>query len=150
MKWLSISSDSRQKVYELRQNKETLLTLTYHPASRTIRISADDEKRVFLLGKEGFIHSRTVLQNEYGIRMGQLSHDGNQEGHGNIEFSQEQFNFIVQDDSPAKAAIYKNGDILLVCELPEILESHKKRDHDLLMLTLCWYISAAVKEEEYA
>ena len=152
MKWFLINNDSQQKVYELRTSKEKLLTLTHHPTSGTIRISTRDEKRVFLFGREGFIRNRTVLRNEYGIRMGQLSHEGGQISQGNIEISDEPFNYILQNADPVKAAIYKNGDILIVCELPEISKSYTNNDHDLLILTLCWYLAVAVKrqEEQYA
>ena len=148
MKWLSISGDSREKIYELRENKETLLTLAFHPASGTIRISTDDEKRVFLIEKEGFLRSRMVLRNEYGIKMGQINHDGSQEIHGNIDISEDQFTYTLNGSSPVKVAIHKNGNILFVCELPDILKTQQRRDHDVLILTLGWYISYAVKKEE--
>ncbi len=70
MKWLLKSNNPRQETYELRNAREPLLTLIYHPVSGTLRISAHDEKRVFLIGREGFLRRRTVLRNEYGIRMG--------------------------------------------------------------------------------
>lgn len=151
MKWLSISSESRQRIYELRENQEKLLDLTYHPASGTIRISTNDEKRVFLIGREGFIRSRVVLRNEYGIRMGQLSHEGGQDNQGNIEISGEQFNYTLENKSN-KSALYKNGEILVVFDLPEASRSFSNgADNDLLILTLCWYFFVAVKmqEEEY-
>ncbi|MFI5185263.1 MAG: hypothetical protein ACHQF0_00905 [Chitinophagales bacterium] len=152
MEWLSINDDPRQRIYELWTNKEKSLILAYHPTSRTIRISTGDERRVFLIGREGFRRNRTVLRNEYGIRIGQLSHDSGQVNQGNIEVSGEQYNYILQDVIPARAAIYKNGDMLAECELPEVSKNAKGSDHDLLILTLCWYLDVAVKkeEEEYA
>src|SRR6266705_2398950 len=122
MKWLLISISSRQEIYELRNSKEKLLTLTYHPTSGTLRISADDEKRVFLIGREGFLRRRTVLRNEYGVRMGQLSYDNNLENQGNIDIDDERFNYILQANIPSKAAIYRNTEMLVVCELPAILK----------------------------
>src|SRR6266496_2317380 len=107
MKWLLISISSQQEVYELRNSKEKLLTLAYHPTSGTLRISSEDEKRVFLIGREGFLRRRTVLRNEYGVRMGQLSYDNNLENEGNIDIDDEQFNYILQANIPSKAAIYQ-------------------------------------------
>src|SRR4030095_13978321 len=72
MKWTSVSTKSRQEIYELWDAEEKLLTLIFHPDSGSVRITADNEKRVFLVGREGLLRSRTVLGNEYGIRMAQL------------------------------------------------------------------------------
>ena len=148
MKWLSVFSDSRQKIFELKASKEKLLTLAYHPLSNTIRITADDEKRVFLIGRKGFRKKQTVLQNEYGIRMGQLINEGGQEEHGNIDVYQDHYNYSLHNFL-SKATIYKNDDVMAECELPKISKSD---NHDLLMLALCWYMTTSVRnpEEVYA
>jgi hypothetical protein len=153
MKWLLISISSQQEVYELRNSKEKLLTLAYHPTSGTLRISADDEKRVFLIGREGFLRRRTVLRNEYGVRMGQLSYDNNQENQGNIDVENEQFNYILENDLSSKATIYRNTEMLAVCELPAISKNDSNSEnYDLLILMLCWYMSTSVRKqvEEFA
>jgi hypothetical protein len=147
MKWLSVFSDSRQKIFELKASKDKLLTLTYHPLSNTIRISANDEKRVFLIGRKGFRKKQTVLQNEYGIRMGQLINEGGQDERGNIDVYEDHYNYLLHDS--AKATIYKNEDLFAECELPRISKSD---NHDLLMLALCWYMTTSVRNhvEMYA
>jgi len=147
MKWLLINSSLRQEIYELWNSDEKLLTIYSHPDKGTLRIATDDEKRVFLIGKEGFLRSRTVLRNEYGIRMGQLTYDGIEENLGHIEVYDEELTYKIQNGSPAEAIIYKNGESLLTCELPAVAKAH-----DLLILALCWYITTAVKIkiEEYA
>ena len=153
MKWLLISISSQRGIYELRNSKEKLLTLIYHPASGTLRISADDEKRVFLIGREGFLRRRTVLRNEYGVRMGQLNYDNNQDNQGNIDVDNEQFNYILQNDLSSKAAIYRNTEMLVVCELPAISKNdNNSENYDLLILMLCWYMSTSVRKqvEEFA
>ena len=152
MKWLSTNSDARQRIYELRTNREVFVTLTYHPQAGTIRISSGNEERVFLVGREGFLRSRTVLRNEYGIWMGQLSHDGGQnDAQGNIEISGEEFHYTLQRTSPARAVLYKNNDTLAVCELPDLTRNGRGSDDpDLLMLALCWFVSDTVKRSEMA
>jgi hypothetical protein len=59
------------------------------PLPGTLRISADDEKESFLIGREGFLRRRTVLRNEYGIRIGQLTYDNNQDNQGMIDVYEE-------------------------------------------------------------
>ncbi len=152
MKWLSITTRVQEKIYELWNSKEKLLALAYHPASGTLRISADDEKRVFLIGREGFLRRRTVLRNEYGIRIAQLIYDNNQDNQGTIDAYGEDFTYILHDDPNPKASIYRNGEMLAVTELPAISEDINSDNYDLLMLVLCWYSSTTVKKqmEEYA
>jgi hypothetical protein len=152
MKWLSITTRVQEKMYELWNSKEKLLTVVYHPASGTIRVAADDEKRVFLIGREGFLRRRTVLRNEYGIRVGQLTYDSNQDNQGMIDVYEEDFNYTLQGDPKPSASIYRNAERLAVSELPAISEDITSDNYDLLMLILCWYISTTVKKrmEEYA
>ena len=147
MKWLLVSSSSRQEIYELWNSHEKLLTIYSHPDKGTFRIATGDAKRVFLIGKEGFLRSRTVLRNEYGVRMGQLIYDGIQENQGSVLVYDEEFYYHIGSGSPTEAVIYKNSEILVRCELPAVA-----KDHDLLILALCWYITTAVKIkiEEYA
>jgi hypothetical protein len=147
MKWLLVSSSLRQEMYELWNSDEKLLTIYSHPDKGTLRIATDDAKRVFLVGKEGFLRSRMVLRNEYGVRMGQLISDGMQETQGSLVVYDEEFYYHIGNDSPREAVIYKNSEILVTCELPAVA-----KDHDLLILALCWYITTTVtiKIEQYA
>jgi hypothetical protein len=146
MKWLSITTRVQEKIYELWNSKEKLLALAYHPASGTLRMSADDEKRVFLIGREGFLRRRTVLRNEYGIRIGQLTYDSNQDNEGLIDVYEEDFTYVLQSDPNPKASIYRNTVLLAVAELPAISEDINSDNYDLLMLVLCWYMSTTVKK----
>jgi hypothetical protein len=145
MKWLSVTSNSRVEVYELWNSKEKLLTVNYHPGNGALRLVADDERRIFLIDKEGFLRSRTVLRNEYGIRIGQLTYENNQENQGRIEIDDDDFNYVTQSALPPKAAVYKNNNMVTVCELPAASKSS-----DLLLLMLCWFISLAVTKQPHS
>jgi len=152
MKWLAITTRVQEKIYELWNSREKLLTLAYHPASGTLRVSADDKQRVFLIGRKGFLRRRTVLRNEYGIRIGQLTYDNNQDNQGLIDVYEEDFNYALQGDPNPKAIIYRNTEVLAASELPVISQDINSDNYDLLMLMLCWYISTTIKRqvEEYA
>lgn len=117
MRWLS-TNKSGQEVYELWNTKEKLLTLTCQHSSGTLRITADDEKRVFLIGREGFLRSRTVLRNEYGIRIGQLNYENSQDNTGTIAFNNEKFNYAIRNHSHLQLVITKNDETIATCELP--------------------------------
>ncbi len=152
MKWLSITTRAQEKIYELWNSKKKLLALAYHPASGTLRVSSDDEKRVFLIGREGFLRRRTVLRNEYGIRIGQLAYDNNQDNQGTIDVYEKHFTYTLQNDPDPKASIYGTSELLVASDLPVISEDINSDNYDLLMLMLCWYTSATVKKQiaEYA
>jgi len=152
MKWLSITTRVQEKIYELWNSNERILALAYHPASGTVRVSADDERRVFLIGREGLLRRRTVLRNEYGIRVCQLIYDNNQENQGIINLYEEDFTYLLQNDPDPKASLYRGTEPLVIFELPAISEDINSDNYDLLMLILCWYVATTVKRsvEEYA
>ena len=153
MKWLSISKKSGQEIYELWNTKEKLLTLTCQTSSGSLRITTGNEKRVFLIGKEGFLRNRTVLRNEYGIRIAQLSYENNQDNSGFIDFDNERFNYTIRNHFLPELVLYKNGETIASCELPAIeKENFNSENQDFLILALCWYLFTVVKRqtEEYA
>lgn len=147
MKWLLVSSHSRHEIYELWNGQEKILSINYHADKGSLRIDAHNEKRAFLIGKQGFLRSRTVLRNEYGIRMGQINYDSSQENQGSVEVYDDQFTYLIQNTPSRKATIYRNAEMLATCELPAVA-----KNDGLLVLTFCWYISSGVetKLKEYA
>ena len=84
--------------------------------------------------------------------MGQLTIDANLENQGAIDIYKEGFTYLLQHNGAAKTSIYKNGEMIITCELPDVSENINSDNYDLLMLTLCWYVSASVKKQvaEYA
>jgi hypothetical protein len=152
MKWTSVSKKSRQEIYELWDTEEKLLTLIYHPDSGSLRITADNEKRVFLVGREGLLRSRTVLRNEYGIWMSQLNYENAYDSIGTIDFDNEKLTYSIQKHFSSDLTIYRNGESLITCELPPAQKESYLQDHDFLILTLCWYLFSIVRRdaEEYA
>lgn len=150
MKWLSLSNNSRHEIYELWNNEVKLLTLAFQPGPGTLRISTGEEKRVFLLGREGFLRSRTVLRNEYGIRMGQLSYESSQDNSGYLEYNNEKFNYSIEKDLLPILVISKQGETFAVCELPVVSKKNFKISNDLLILTLSWYIFTSVGKIQVA
>ena len=57
MKWQLALSSEQQEVYELWHNDKKLLQLDFHPFTNSARIQYADEKRVFLIRKEGFLRN---------------------------------------------------------------------------------------------
>jgi hypothetical protein len=92
--------------YELWHNEKKLLTLFVHPFTNSARIEYAAEKRVFMIRKEGFLRNKTVLRNEYGVRMGQLGHDKSNASEGQIELDGEKFFYIIHNHPVPELVIY--------------------------------------------
>ena len=152
MKWLLISKRSGHEMYELWDSEGKLVTLSFHPGSGSLRITADDEKRVFLVGREGVLRPRTVLRNEYGVRITLLVYENGNDNIGTIDFDNEKFTYSIQNHVAPDLTIYRNGESLVTCELPSAQKEEPYENYDFLVLTLCWYLFSIVKRhaEEFA
>lgn len=149
MKWESVTSTLGYSVYALWNNGRKLVTLVYNFSSNAARIEYADEKRVFLVRKEGFMKNRTVLRNEYGVRIGYAGTENNESF---IELENERFFYSIENKDLPSVTIYKDSKDhpLAVCELnvnkvPNLHTSDKEkiiRDdaHYSLLMTLCWYL----------
>jgi hypothetical protein len=162
MQWEKVSSASEQEIYELRNKEKKLLKVDFHPATNSARIEYADERRVFLIRKEGFLRNKTVLCTEYGFRLGQLVRE-NKESF--IELNHERFYYTIRNNPLAELVIYKEfkDQPLVVCGLNvnksnsfvQIIKDKILSTNILsaLVLALCWYIFLPVDREnrlEYA
>jgi hypothetical protein len=150
MKWEAVASTIGYPVYALWNNGKKLVTLVFNPSSSAARIEYGDEKRVFLIRKEGFLKNRTVLRNEYGVHIG---HTGSENNEDFVVLDNERYFYSVNNNSREPAlTIYKEDKQhpVAVCELAveakdmqiDLAGKTKIKDeakHNLL-LTLCWYL----------
>lgn len=155
MKWEKTSSTARQEIYELQDNDQILLTLEFHPATNSARIERAGEKRVFLFRKEGFLRNKTVLCNEYGVRLGQLLQE-NKENFILLNHNQEKYFYTIRQRFPPELLIYKESGNhpLVICELDgetgnlSFQTGKIKNIHACLLLALCWYVFLSVAKEK--
>jgi hypothetical protein len=163
MKWEIAVSTPNKEVYELWHKDKKLLSIDFHPFTNSARIEYAAEKRVFLIRKEGFLRNKTVLCNEYGVRLGQMLFENKE---NIIELNKERFTYSIQNNPSPELIIYKESKDrpLVVCGLNihnnDLGSSHAKKDRALpasvqssLLLALCWYMFLPVAKEtalEYA
>jgi len=147
MKWETVTSTIEESVFALWNNGKKLITLVFHPASSAARVEYADERRVFLIRQEGLLKNRTVLCNEYGIRM---VHAGSENNRPFIELDQERFFYNVDNKQEPAVTIYKESKDkpLAVCALalPDHIQGNaaqNKAKYGLLM-TLCWYLKTRI------
>lgn len=156
MRWQIIISTRKQEIYELWNKEKKLLTLDFHPATNSARIDHADEKRVFLIRKEGFLKNKIVLCNEYGIRLGQLVYENKDNF---IELNNERFFYAIQNKPKNRVTIYKESieHPLVVCELNitkinASLKIDEEKTHPInalssLLLALSWYVLVPVVQD---
>lgn len=152
MKWQTVTSTIGYSVYALWNNGRKLVTLVFNPSMNTARVEYADEKRVFLIRKEGFLKNKTVLRNEYGIRIG---HTGSEKNEDFIVLDNERFFYSVSDEKEPAVAIYKESkdQPIAVCGLDVQEGNHsvlpgrslKEDTRQSLLMTLCWYLFQPVK-----
>lgn len=116
MIWETFTSTIGQTVYTLCNNGKKLVTLVFNSSSNAARIEYADEKRVFLIRDEGFRKNKTVLRNEYGIRIG---HTGSENNENFIELNNQRYFYAVDDKQQPAMTIYKESieQPLVICKL---------------------------------
>lgn len=156
MQWETSQSQSGQKEYILWHKNDKVLTLHFHPATNAARVESAREKRVFQIRKEGFLKSKTVMRNEYGVLIGQVRHENKE---NTIEMENERFFYFTRKRQLSEIIVYKESkeEPVAVCTL-NIEALNFSKDNSLpgklesgLLLSLCWYLeNRKVKERESA
>jgi hypothetical protein len=156
MRWESITSASNNEVYHLYKDDKKILTITFNPFSSSARVECEKEKRVFLIRKEGFRRNKTVLRNEYGIKIGELGND-NKENY--IDVNDERFYYAIQNNPLAELVLFKESKDrpFVTCGLstkegdPSVTFTKDKKlsntTHPGLLMALCWYMFLPVAKE---
>jgi hypothetical protein len=153
MKWELTKATNEHEVYELISGDKKLLTLELNSFSQAARVQCNNEKRVFVIRKEGFLRNKTVIRNEYGFKVGELG-------------SENQQNFITVDDekfyysyrnNPLAELMIKNDkqQTIASCALSTKLgrtniHMHGNKDDvssAALLMAICWYLFLPVAKE---
>ena len=156
MNWKSAFKASQQEIYELWHEGKKLLSLEYHPFTNSARIQYEHTKRVFMLRKEGFLRNRTVLRDEYGIRIGQLGFEKPAQTKGTIELHEKKFSFSLENH-PEKQLVIRNENEakpLVICGLSDAegagsvkVDRGAASTEQFLVMALCWYLFLPVAKE---
>lgn len=151
MKWIHIPSSANHEVYELLENDQKILSLFYNPLTGTARIDCFHEKRVFVMQKERFKKSRTIIRNEYGIKMGLVEEDKLSPGNGIIEFNENQYHYLLNSLPVPEYILYKESMEQPVTSFQIILQNnftglniagnilYTPAVYASLLMAVCWY-----------
>lgn len=156
MRWESITTSSDHETYHLYKDDKKILTLILNPFSNSARVECEKEKRVFLIRKEGFRRNKTVVRNEYGIKIGEF---GQENKENFIDVNDERFFYSTRNNPLAELVLYKESKEkpFVTCGL-NMEEGntgvHFKKDkkladtsHPGLLMALCWYMFLPISKD---
>ena len=159
MRWEPVASNSGNEVYHLYKDDKKILSVNLNPFSNAARVECDKQKRVFLIRKEGFRHHKTVIRNEYGVKIGELGHENNENF---IDVNDERFYYTTGNNPLAEMVLYKESKDkpFVTCRLTNregdtaVQFSKDKQladtSHPGLLMALCWYMFLPVTKENVA
>jgi hypothetical protein len=119
LEWLPLRIEDEIEIYELWSGLKKLMVFTINHREHIARIESENSRRNFHIDKEGFLLNKTILKNEYGVRIGQISHELLFKNEGIVELNEERFSYSIQNNPLTELIIYKKSkkEPLLVCSL---------------------------------
>lgn len=159
MKWEAVKATPEQEVYHLYDEDKLRLVLTYNPFSNSARVECNKEKRIFLIRKEGFLRNKTIIRNEYGIKIGEF---GQENGKRFISVNDQKFFYTTRNNPLAELVLFTDSaaNPAISCGLsttdgaPGIAFNKEKTTEEIqhpgLLMALCWYMFMPVAKENVA
>jgi hypothetical protein len=156
MKWELIAATKEHEVYHLMNDNKKLLSLELNSFSQAARIHCEDEKRVFVIRKEGFLRNRTVIRNEYGVKIGELGQENKDRF---ISVDNEKFYYTYRNNPLAELMIKDHKrETIVTCALKTAegkarmhMEDNKEEvANAALLMAVCWYLFLPVAKENVA
>jgi hypothetical protein len=156
LEWLIKTEQEADNVYELWNNDEKLVTLSLNQFTQTAKVECANSRRSFKIEKEGFLRNKTIIKNEYGIKIGQL---GLQpfSNEGFIDLNEEKFYYSSKNEPPAELVIYKSSkkQPLVTCGIKPnsddtFIHFKKNKETDkysCLLMAISWFLFVPVTQE---
>ena len=144
MNIVSIRQLPGQQDYLLKEDDKTVLKLRYKNDLHTARVETEKERRVLTIDDEGLLKTKSVLKNEYGIRIGSLNYDNFSDTQGSVDIENIKYRFIVKNGEVPELNIYKGSRRNLVynCQLvfDDIRSRIKGSQTASLIIAISWYL----------
>jgi hypothetical protein len=155
--WFAAASQQGYDMYELWNDNQRLLTLYLNQLSQTAKVECENSRRNFKIEKEGFRRNKTILKNEYGVKIGELGNGSWFGNEGSIDLNGEKLHYAIQNNGPTELVIYKSSkkNPLLACDIPKNEHSapaEKEKDHQTekyscLLMALGWFLFMPMAKE---
>lgn len=156
MKWISIKTASRNEFYELWDNTKKILSLVFNADLNTARIEHKENKRMFMMERVGFLKSKTILKNEYGVKVGQFGSEKWNSPKGFIDLDKERYYYSISNEKLPELVIYQSqkNHPLFTCGLgdPQTNSgtriSSKENKYACILMAICLYLFTPVNSKE--
>ena len=147
MKWVYVNQPSVYiRKYQLTEGDNTKLIIKYNLDQQTVRISSEENHRLFFIDKTGLWHNKTILKNEYGVEIGRLAID-KVHGTGFIEIEGKKYYYTVQNNSQLVVFEHTVTMPLAVCDMTEapsfaslLANKYSNEEYACFLLGICWYL----------
>jgi len=153
MKFISVNKNSSTgNAFELWYNDKKLMSLSLGKTTKTARFESGADKRLFFIEKRGFLQNKTVIKNEYGIKMGQLSSEQHDANTGIIEWDGKKYGYAFGQNNGTALTLSNELETkpFISCNLSAVIDtatSLVKKSvplHDTkypyILTALCWYL----------
>ncbi|WP_207513240.1 hypothetical protein [Longitalea luteola] len=155
MKWVYVNQPSAYiRKYELTEGKDIKLVIKYNLEQQSVRISSDENHRLFFIDKTGLWHNKTILKNEYGVEIGRLSID-KLHGAGSIDMEGKRYNFSFQKNT--ELVVFENSvsQPLAVCDMTAApsfsslaANKYSNEEYACFLLGICWHLFPLTAAEQ--
>ena len=159
MKWVYVNQPSAYiRKYQLTEGDEAKLVIKYNLDQQSVRISSEENHRLFFIDKTGLWHNKTILKNEYGVEIGRLSID-KVHGTGIIEVEGKKYNYTLQNNVQLVIFEQSVSMPLAVCDMTAApsysslaANKYSNEEYACFLLGICWYLFPLTASEhlEYA
>ena len=144
MNIVSVKQLPGQQDYLLKEDDKTVLKLCYKKDLHTARVETEKERRVLIIDDEGLLKTKSVLKNEYGVRIGSLNYDNFSDSQGSVDIENIKYRFNVKNGEAPELNIYKGSRRNLVynCQLvsDDISSRIKGSQTASLIIAVSWYL----------
>jgi len=144
MNIVSVKQLPGQQDYLLKEDDKTVLKLCYKKDLHTARVETEKEKRVLIIDDEGLLKTKSVLKNEYGVRIGSLNYDNFSDSQGSVDIDNIKYRFKLKNGETPELNIYKGSRRNLVynCQLvsEDISSRIKGSQTASLIIAVSWYL----------
>jgi hypothetical protein len=155
MKWVYVNQPSVYiRKYQLTEGDNTKLIIKYNLDQQSVRISSEENHRLFFIDKTGLWHNKTILKNEYGVEIGRLAID-KVHGTGFIEIEGKKYYYTLQNNSQLVVFEHTVTMPLAVCNMTEApsfaslsANIYSNEEYACFLLGICWYLFPLTAAEQ--
>lgn len=159
MKWVLISSQQATiREYQLMDENNSKVVAKINPLHKSVRISCNNQHRLFFVEQVSSFASKYIYHNEYGMEVGGMITDKQTKTDGIIMLDETKYFYRQQNNPLPGLLIYEKGKFqpLFECSLQpnsigtNIAGKINEIDNKYLLIGLCWFANLkATKEFAY-